>query len=359
MPRISDFAVSVVIPTYNRVRFIARSIESVLAAIDPGDEIIVVDDGSTDGTGQVLERFGEPVRVVRGPHRGCGAARNAGIDAATRPLIAFNDSDDEWMPDHLRMKRAFMRLRSDVLFCFSDFGTRHEDGRGEGRRRLVTWHGDPRPWGEILGPGAPYSSMLPLPSGRPDFTVHVGDLYPAMIRANYVAVQTALVWRERAGEALRFPEDVKIHEDHECFARVARLGSAAYFDCETFWQWGHTGPRVSGANDVRWSSDRITMYERVWGADEAYLANHRETYEAVVSKERAALGRALLRTGRPREARSVLRRSHHVPFSLRAMSIMPEFMVRVANGLRRLLGASGAVVLAKSLVACILERGWT
>src|SRR5262245_27907876 len=168
-------SVSVIIPTYNRARLLVRSLRSVLAAIVPGDEVIVVDDGSTDETQQVLESYQHRIRYVLGSHNGVGTARNRGIAEARNPLVAFNDSDDEWFADKLALQRAFMQARPDVLFCFSDLGLRDEDGT-ETHHGLLGWHQDPRSWEEILGPGVIFSSIAALPPGRQDFKVHIGNL---------------------------------------------------------------------------------------------------------------------------------------------------------------------------------------
>src|SRR5262249_4621066 len=94
--------VSVVIPTYERRRWVCRAVESVLAQTRPADEILVVDDGSSDGTADELaRRFGARVRVLVQPNGGVAAARNAGVRAARHPLVAFLDSDDCWLPSKL------------------------------------------------------------------------------------------------------------------------------------------------------------------------------------------------------------------------------------------------------------------
>src|SRR5262245_3320321 len=122
-------SVSVLIPTYNRAHLVARSVESALAAMLPDDELIVADDGSTDNTEQVLAPYAGRIRLLRLPHGGAGVTRNAAIGVATRPLVAFLDSDDEWDSDKLVLQRALMDARPDVLFCFSDFRVRETDGR--------------------------------------------------------------------------------------------------------------------------------------------------------------------------------------------------------------------------------------
>lgn len=93
---------SVVIPAYNEEKRIARAIKSVLTQTLPASEIIVVDDGSTDGTRAVVESFGNRVRYVYQQNKKLAAARNTGINAANFEWIAFLDSDDEWKPNHLQ-----------------------------------------------------------------------------------------------------------------------------------------------------------------------------------------------------------------------------------------------------------------
>ncbi|HVY62084.1 MAG TPA: glycosyltransferase family A protein, partial [Planctomycetota bacterium] len=149
--------VSVVIPTYNRASLVPRAVESALAAVRPGDEVIVVDDGSTDGTVAALARFGDRIRLVAAPHQGAGPTRNRGVREARGALVAFLDSDDAWLPDHLELHRAVHAARPDIALSFSDFQVKGRDGAIR-PRFLVKWHGDARPWDEILGAGVAFSS---------------------------------------------------------------------------------------------------------------------------------------------------------------------------------------------------------
>ena len=105
--------VSVIIPTYNRRAMLLEAIDSVLAQSTPAFELIVIDDGSTDGTSENehLRRLAETIRIRidRIDHRGPAAARNRGVAIARAPLIAFLDSDDLWSPTKLERQLAFMR----------------------------------------------------------------------------------------------------------------------------------------------------------------------------------------------------------------------------------------------------------
>jgi glycosyltransferase involved in cell wall biosynthesis len=109
-------AVSVIIPTYNRAWTLQRAIDSVLAQDYRDFEIVVVDDGSTDNTSEILEAY-EQVCVVRQEHRGVSAARNVGIARAAGQLITFLDSDDSWLPRKLSTQVAFFTAYEHALIC--------------------------------------------------------------------------------------------------------------------------------------------------------------------------------------------------------------------------------------------------
>jgi glycosyltransferase involved in cell wall biosynthesis len=326
---------SVVIPTYNRAELVCRAVGSVLAAIGPDDEVIVVDDGSTDDTIARLSAFADPrVRVVFSPHRGAGTARNHGIAAATKPLVAFLDSDDTWMPDKLSLQRALMQRRPDVLFCFSDFVSREPEG--DQGRQLRRWHHDTRGWDEILGPGVPYSSLAPLPEAREDFLVHFGNMYLQEMLHDYIATFTLVVRREEAGDALHFAEDVPTFEDWECFARLARAGTAAFLDCETAWQYGHEGPRLTNATTLDRSVSRLRILERVWGADPEFLGHHQQAFREICATHHQRLAAARLRVGHYRQARHELR-NIRAPFVLKTLALLPGPLVRFAFALHDIL----------------------
>ena len=131
MSRQFDPAVTVVLPTYDREPLLWRSIRSVLDQTYEDFELIIVDDGSTDATAESVARFGDRrLRCIRlAENRGAAAARNVGIRAATGRFIAFQDSDDEWLPSKLeRHMRAFETCGPEVGVVYSDMQRIRRDG---------------------------------------------------------------------------------------------------------------------------------------------------------------------------------------------------------------------------------------
>jgi glycosyltransferase involved in cell wall biosynthesis len=112
--------VSIIIPTYNRRAMLLEAIDSVLAQSLTAFELIVIDDGSTDGTAEHLVGLDKAIRIERIEHCGPAAARNRGVALAGAPLIAFLDSDDLWTPTKLERQLAFMRANPGCAISQTD-----------------------------------------------------------------------------------------------------------------------------------------------------------------------------------------------------------------------------------------------
>ena len=124
--------VSAVIPAFNRRDYLPRAIDSALAQTVPVDEIIVVDDGSTDGSAELVRsRYGNRVRVVRQANSGVAGARRRGIQEARGEWIAFLDSDDEWFAERNgEFLTAAERVPADVAWIFGALRIVTDDGEG-------------------------------------------------------------------------------------------------------------------------------------------------------------------------------------------------------------------------------------
>jgi glycosyltransferase involved in cell wall biosynthesis len=188
-------AVSVVLPTYNRAALLGRSIRSVLGQSYVDFELIVVDDGSTDETPRVVADFRDRrVRYVRlARNRGAGAARNVGIRAAGGKFLAFQDSDDEWLPSKLAAQMsAFERGPARLGVVYSDMQKILGD-------RTAVYFAAPRVLPQrLINPSIRFYQMCNL------------------------GVQSVVVKREYLDEAGYFNEDLPALEDMEMFIRLSR-----------------------------------------------------------------------------------------------------------------------------------------
>jgi glycosyltransferase involved in cell wall biosynthesis len=113
--------VSVVIPVFNSAATIERAVASVLAQRFDGEvEVIVVNDGSTDGSAETLRGFGDRIRMIEQANRGAAAARNAGVAVAQGEYLAFLDADDEWLPEKLAETVPLLERNPATALVFSD-----------------------------------------------------------------------------------------------------------------------------------------------------------------------------------------------------------------------------------------------
>lgn len=335
MERPAD-AVSTVIPTYNRAAMAARAVASALAQARPGDEVIVVDDGSTDGTEDRLREFSGRIVYKKVANGRVGRARNIGMDLASRPLLCFLDSDDEWLPGKQELQRRLLVARPEVVLCYGDMRGVYPDGSV--RARLSRRYEGGEAADGFLGPKVPFSSIAELPAGASDFAVRIGDLYPEQLERERVQIGTMMARREtlvRGG--VRFPEHLRFTEDAEFVARAARLGPAAFMDVEVELFHEHGEARMTDLDALVIAAERLGMLERVWGSDAAFRAAHDARYRRAVCAIRLLRTRILLSEGRRAEARAELALMDRPPLSYRALCRAPAPLLVLAARVKALL----------------------
>jgi glycosyltransferase involved in cell wall biosynthesis len=182
-------AVSVVIPAYNVQRFIRQALDSVLAQSYQDFEVLVIDDGSTDGTAEIAAEYGEPVRVLRQENAGPSAARNHGVREARGDFVAFLDADDLWRPEKLAEQMPLFDDAGRVGLVYCRFQRMDAEGQP-----LPT-----EPW--------------PTPTG---------EVYYRMLERSYVPASTPVVRASCFERAGTFPEDMSWAEDWHLWIRIAR-----------------------------------------------------------------------------------------------------------------------------------------
>lgn len=224
---------SVVVPVFNRRELVLRAIDSVLAQDGASErEVIVVDDGSTDGTAEaVAERFGgdSRVRIVRSNHAGASAARNLGLQNASGDLLCFLDSDDFWLPGMLAtVERVFARL-PQVAFVSVEGATLSMPGQAPVLRVVA---GNSPGWSHAQFQRAPLcSETAAIAVATP--VLH-GDFFPAIVFGDLFYLSGMVMRRNRAVAAGPFNERFHFFNDWEFFSRLCRQGDGAYVDFDGF-----------------------------------------------------------------------------------------------------------------------------
>jgi glycosyltransferase involved in cell wall biosynthesis len=186
--------VSIIIPTYNRAHVLSRAIQSVLAQTYQDFELIIVDDGSTDDTERLVKSFNsEKIRYIRHiENKGPAAARNNGIQSAKGDYIAFQDSDDEWMPQKLeKQMRAFETAPPEVGVVYTGSYIIKNN------RKWVAPHGG-----------------LPPPKD--------GDIFFSQLKGRFVLPSATVIKGECFARAGTFDERFFPIEDSELFLRFSR-----------------------------------------------------------------------------------------------------------------------------------------
>jgi glycosyltransferase involved in cell wall biosynthesis len=152
-------SVAVIIPTYNRAELITKAIDSLLVQTQVPDEIIVVDDGSTDNTKYALQSYGAPVTVIAQANQERAVARNTGLQHATADLIAFLDADDQLLPESIEKRAALLQQQSTISVVYSDIYI--IDLGGNRKRRYSDMYHIARPSGNVFATIA-RNNLMPI-----------------------------------------------------------------------------------------------------------------------------------------------------------------------------------------------------
>jgi glycosyltransferase involved in cell wall biosynthesis len=312
--KIMRSSVSVIIPTLNRYDLLAQAIESVCNQSVPGIEIVVVDDGSIDGTEERIRSFGGRIRFVRQKHAGLNAARNSGLKIAKGDFIALLDDDDLWLPFKTELQLAVMDRFPEVAFTFSDFSIFDEKGI-KASRGLATWNSFPRSWkvGPVFNRSAREIGLPLVPDGS-DYEVWLGRLYHELLYDPYVLPSTALVRRTAFEGDTPFPVS-NIHcGDWQFFAELSRSHFCAFMSLPTTLNRSHgDGVRLTRKSPMIRTRDRISLIDQVWKADAAFMGEHGSEVSRVEAEHLKKLALMCLFENRRAEAIEWLERWRRLP----------------------------------------------
>lgn len=201
--------VSVIMPAYNTARYIREAIDSVLDQDYPNKELIVIDDGSTDGTLELLASYGDRIRLITQRNQGSAVARNAGLAAAQGEYIAFLDSDDIWLPGKLRLQVDHLRRHPDIGMVYTRWAVWKPEANGAFP-----------PAAQLPSEDSGRNEDAPAPGLVPERS---GWLYNRLLFSSLLHTITVMARRELIDRIGSFDPELKRGQDYDFWIRASRL----------------------------------------------------------------------------------------------------------------------------------------
>jgi GT2 family glycosyltransferase len=342
--------VSVIIPTFNRAYCVADSIDSALNQTHRNIEVIVVDDGSNDGTRDLVRsRYAANprVRYFYQSNAGVASARNVGLLHAQGAFVAFLDSDDLWLPWKLALQlKALALIPREVGMIWTDMMAIGTDGSILKRRYLREMYKAYRffPTNQSLFPAhTALTTQDSVPGGpsSPDAFLGWGDIYSSMVLGNLVHTSTVLLRRSRQLEVGVFDERLRVGEDVDYHLRTCAAGPVAFLDlCSAKYRVGNSDQLTARSYSVDLARNNLTMIDSAIARDRARIQLSAAAIRSVLSGAHAWVGAAEVAAGNIRVGREFAWRALSIrPFNFRAMrALVRSFVPARALDLYRALG---------------------
>lgn len=278
--------VSIILPTFNRADVISRAIESVLNQTYSAYELIIVDDGSTDKTVELVSQYGSGIRYIKQSNSGVSAARNAGIRASTGQYIAFIDSDDAWMADKLAIQVKYFQDNEHLkigLVC-TDVNLIGLDGNRFEKKRK-----------------ARRSASCVI-----DFMT--------LLKDPYLGLPTVMVRADLVSNNNVFDETLKTAEDIDLYLRLGMNHSIGYIHNKLVEVYVSQNSLSDSAQSYQ---DNIQVMERY--RNSCQLTDYKQLYNCVLHSIYMDYAKYLLWTGRTKQCRDIISRSFSYKISIKAI----------------------------------------
>ncbi len=338
-------SVSVVIPTYNRARWLPETVESVLQQTCRPLEVLIVDDGSTDETEAVCASFPEPVRYLRQANAGVAAARNLGLRHAQGKWIAFGDSDDLWEPHKLAVQLAAFEVHPDARWSITDCTVIALDGtplpEPQGFRRVFPVFAD-----LAVTPDELFAKFLTGGSttvGGQRHAVYSGDAFALLFHGNVGLPSSVVMHRSLVQEAGTFDERFRVAEETEYFHRLAAVSPVVVVMSSLVrYRVGQAVSLVSSTNTTKLVENALTSLNQATRLRGALSETERRAYRSGHRRLLLTLAYAHLSVYESRAARAAVVRAWRAhalagmsSLAVYAGSFLPVSLLRGVHALKR------------------------
>lgn len=246
----SNICISAIVTTHNRARLLPRALDSVLAQTRPADEVIVIDDGSTDETQATLASRYPAIRNIRQNQSGVSAARNRAIQAASGDWLAFLDDDDAWLPEKLALQQQAIEDSPGYRLCHGD-----EIWIRNGRR------------------------VNPMDKHKKQG----GWIYPQCLPRCVISPSCVIIHRSVFTDIGHFDTDLPACEDYDLWLRICAQEAVLFIDQPLIEKYGGHEDQLSRKH---WGMDRFRMIalEKMLASNQLNEDNRRLTLETLLEK---------------------------------------------------------------------------
>ncbi len=272
---------SVIIPVFNGESFIARAIESVLTQTFPAEEILVIDDGSTDRTAEVVARYGTRVRSIRQTNRGVSVARNMGAQVAQGDWLTFLDADDWYFPDRLRMHANLLSAHPALDFLTGDYEYRNS------REGFL---------GRSLERHASGRYMLAKASGAEATTMESSE-FEDFVADHFGDMHTLTVPRSLFLKLGGYPEGFKVCEDVYFLVRLVAVSRQAGVVCRPLGVYVIHDSSATRKDPLQAQRENVRTLLDLKRQEGNFPRAVRRGFRRLLARARADLGYALTRQG--------------------------------------------------------------
>jgi glycosyltransferase involved in cell wall biosynthesis len=281
MPRFA-----VIIPVFNGERFIGRAIDSVLAQSYRAQEIVVVDDGSTDRTREVVAGYGTQVRYIAHSNQGVSAARNLGAAAAVGEWLAFLDADDWYFPNRLLWHAQWIARDSSLDFLTGDYEYQRQDGTLIGLSMQTSSAG---------------KALLAKANGQIETVVEASG-FESFVADHFGDTHTLSVPRAKFLEIGGYPKGFSVCEDVHFLIRLAARSRRAGVVCRPLGVYVIHDASATRRDHIQAQRENVRTLLDLKRDEHGFPAPVRKGFRARLAKARADLGFALARRGERRAA---------------------------------------------------------
>lgn len=332
--------VSVVIPAYNAVTTLREAIDSVLTQTYQPLELIVVDDGSNDGTTDLLRTYGDRVKAVHQPNGGLAAARNAGVALATGELIALFDADDICEPHRIETQVEFMSADAELMLCASDFAAFDANGPIS-KSHIAAYYAAV---GHVDG------GLKALFGGTGD-PLFSGWVHDQLVWGNFLHPPTVMFRRSLLSSVGNFSRSLRNLCDYDWLLRVARQAKIGVIPQSLIRYRLSPGQMSGDRNSLQVKLDLIDILEGIAAADPSFRQRSGTRFAERLARAHYGAAEHLapvdrkLAWGHLRTAAS-LHRPDRAQLPLLAKLLLPNALWGIARQLRRQAGCVAAIELA-------------